>query len=128
MDPNLCYICFILQLLHNGPETPASENGIGFTQQMCQILILFHKRLYDKKIKEIKNGTIFSCSGKYRFSFKGKAYKIKIHSVECAFQDLQACSSTQFTDVKKIAKISKVKIANFEMRMYSHMVTFHTKI
>ncbi len=35
-------------------DIPVSENGICLTQQICDVMILFHKRLNNKNMKVIK--------------------------------------------------------------------------
>jgi hypothetical protein len=70
-------------------------------------MILFHNGSTIKDDSNQKKFNFFKCSEQYRFSYEGKAYKIKFRFGVCALQDTPLCSSAVFgTVVYKVLRCS----------------------
>jgi hypothetical protein len=67
---------------------------------------LLSQRLYDKK--KLKMQRYFHVLK--NISDKGKAYTIKFRSIGWTFLDLQLCTSSQFTEAKKMLKNQKLNL------------------
>ncbi len=67
------------------------------------IMLLFHNGSMIKRYKLIQMLCVFSCSGSYWFSFKGKAHTTKFRLGVYAFQDPPLCSSILLGKIFKSA-------------------------